>query len=58
LYSNCRRNSNGEASKIERFSPLLAATFLLDDLLRFLTCKSSTTTTARVNDSETGTYGI
>src|SRR6516165_291917 len=46
LYSNRRRNSNGEASRMARFNPGLALTFFFADLLRFLTCKSSTTTTA------------
>src|SRR6202521_5158494 len=53
LYSNCRRNSNGLASRMARFSPDFWATrfpgfaFLpLLDALMFWTCKSSTNTTA------------
>jgi len=53
LYSNCRRNSNGLASRMERFSadfwaphfPGFAFVPLLDALM-FLTCKSSTNTMA------------
>jgi hypothetical protein len=45
LYSSWRRNSNGLASKIERFSPDFCATFFVADLLMFLTCRSSITTT-------------
>jgi hypothetical protein len=47
LYSSWRRNSNGLASKIERFSPDFCATFFVADLLMFLTCRSSITTTDR-----------
>jgi hypothetical protein len=46
LYSNWRRSSNGEASRIARFNPDFALTFFLADLLMLFTCKSSTTTTA------------
>ena len=46
LYFSWRRSSNGEASRIARFNRDFALTFLRADLLMFLTCKSSTTTTA------------
>src|SRR5882762_1773315 len=53
LYSKCRRNSNGLASRMERFSPDFWATRFpgfafvpLFDALMFWTCKSSTNTTA------------
>src|SRR6516165_2833188 len=46
LYSSWRRSSNGEASRIARFNPDFALTFLRADLLMFFTCKPSTTTTA------------
>jgi len=46
LYSSWRRNSNGLASKMARFSPDFCATFFVADRLMLLTCKSSTTTIA------------
>ena len=53
LYANWRRNSNGRASRMARFSPDFWVTrfpgfaFLpLLEARRFLTCKSSTNTTA------------
>src|ERR1700677_3525875 len=45
LYSSWRRNSNGLASKIERFSPDFCATFFVADLIMFLTSRFSITTT-------------
>src|SRR6267378_4625338 len=45
LYSSWRCNSNGLASKIARFNPDFCATFLVADLLMFLICRSSITTT-------------
>src|SRR5260370_7447271 len=47
LYSNWRRNSNGLASKSERFSPDFCATFFVARLLMLPTCRSSTPTPTR-----------